>query len=296
MRAGVIGEALVDVLPDGRALPGGSPMNVAVGLARLGHDVEFATDLGVDGYGTLVAEHVAAAGVRLVAGSVMAGATSVARATLDDEGRASYEFELRWQPPAPPTAGLDLLHTGSIGAILPSGAEVVAAALREARAGGVLVSFDPNVRPGIMGARDEVLGRVEELTASAHIVKLSDEDAEWLYPGVDPADVLDRLLAAGASVAVVTRGPDGCLARTGTTELALPAAPVVVADTIGAGDAFMSGLLHGVATTGSSSAIRGGEDFDLATVLQTALASARVAVSRPGANPPWPEELAAARG
>lgn len=293
MRAGVIGEALVDVLPDGRALPGGSPLNVAVGLARLGHTVEFATDLGIDEYGTLVAAHVEASGAGLVECSVQPGATSVARATLDDEGRASYEFELRWQPPAPPTEGLDLLHTGSIGAILDSGAEVVATALREAAAAGTLVSFDPNARPGIMGEREAVVRRVEELTASAHIVKLSDEDAEWLYPGVEPADVLDRLVGLGAALAVVTRGPDGCLAHTRTTTLALPATPVVVADTIGAGDAFMSGLLHGVAVTGSSAPLRAGEPFDLETVLRTALASARITVSRPGANPPWPEELAA---
>ena len=290
----MIGEALVDVLPDGRALPGGSPLNVAVGLARLGHTVEFATDLGVDEYGTLVTAHIESAGVHLVEGSVQAGATSVARASLDDEGRASYEFELRWQPPAPAIEGLDLLHTGSIGAILASGAEVVGAALRDAGKAGVLVSFDPNVRPGIMGDHAQVLRRVEELAASAHIVKLSDEDAEWLYPDATPAEVLDRLIAVGAALAVVTRGPDGCLARTVTTTLALPATPVDVADTIGAGDAFMSGLLHGVAVTESSAAIRAGEDFDLGTVLRTALASARITVSRPGANPPWPDELAAA--
>lgn len=299
----VLGEALVDLLPGDaqspnvRALPGGSPMNVAVGLARLGHSSQLAARLAQDELGSLVLAHLEASGVSLVDGALDGRRTSTAKATLDEHGSASYEFDLDFSLPRPDLDGVEILHTGSIGAVVEPGAAVVRAAFADARErGGILTSYDPNVRAAIMGERDSVRDRVEALVALSHVVKLSDEDAEWLYPGFSPSEVLQRCVELGARLAVMTRGGDGALARTGERELTVQAPPVRVIDTVGAGDAFMSGLLHAL----SPSNIRrglvdgGADDSWVDAALATAARSAAVTVARSGANPPWPQELASA--
>ena len=297
----VLGEALVDLLPgdtqspEGRALPGGSPMNVAVGLARLGHASQLAARLAEDELGALVLAHLEASGVSLVDGALDGRRTSTAKATLDEHGSASYEFDLDFSLPTPDLDGVEVLHTGSIGAVVEPGAAVVRAAFAEARArGGILTSYDPNVRAAIMGERASVRDRVEALVALSHVVKLSDEDAEWLYPELSPSEVLRRFVELGARLAVMTRGGDGALARTGERELTVQAPPVRVVDTVGAGDAFMSGLLHALSTSSIRRGVVDGDSDDswVEAALATAARSAAVTVARAGANPPWPQELA----
>lgn len=313
----VIGEALVDLLPgdahapEGRALPGGSPMNVAVGLARLGHRSQLAARLADDELGGLVIAHLAESGVDLVDGALDGQRTSTARATLDENSSASYEFDLDFSLPTPDLTGIDVLHTGSIGAVVDPGGAVVRAVFAEARnRGGILTSYDPNVRAAIMGEREAVVGRVEALVALSHVVKLSDEDAAWLYPQLSPSDVLLRFAELGARLALMTRGRDGALARTAGRVFAVPAPSVRVVDTVGAGDAFMSGLLHAVSASSIRRALLGGDagstsdgstldgsTFDDSWVdaaLATAARSAAITVARAGANPPWPEELSTA--
>ena len=140
-----------------------------------------------------------------------------------------------------------------------------------------------------------MLATVDALAASAHVVKLSDEDAEWLLPGVAPTDVLARFLDGGAALAAMTRGGDGALVFSRTDRLDLPSPPVDVVDTIGAGDSFMSGLLAEVLDRGLDEGLRDGviASGDLAAVADAALRSARVTVSRAGANPPTRAELSA---
>lgn len=297
----VLGEALVDLLPGddaspgGRALPGGSPMNVAVGLARLGHRSLLAARLADDELGRLVLAHLDESGVSLVEGALDGQRTSTAKATLDEHGSASYEFDLDFSLPTPSLDGVDVVHTGSIGAVVEPGAAVVRAAFAEARdRGGMLTSYDPNVRAAIMGERDVVRGRVEELVALSDVVKLSDEDAEWLYPNTTPSEVLSRFVDLGARLAVMTRGAHGALARTATREVSVQAPAVQVVDTVGAGDAFMSGLLHAVSSPSTRATILSGEADDrwVDAALATAARSAAVTVARAGANPPWPGELA----
>ncbi|PPF83028.1 carbohydrate kinase [Pseudoclavibacter sp. RFBJ3] len=297
----VLGEALVDLLPgdadspEGRALPGGSPMNVAVGLARLGHPSQLAARLADDQLGRLVLTHLEESGVALVDGALDGERTSTAKATLDAQGSASYEFDLDFSLPTPHLDGVDVLHTGSIGAVVDPGGAVVRASFAEARArGGILTSYDPNVRAAIMGDRETVRERVEALASLSHVVKLSDEDAEWLYPGVSPSEVLRRFTTLGARLAVMTRGSEGALARTSRRELTAEAPPVRVVDTVGAGDAFMSGLLHAVSAASTRHALVEGLDEDAwaDAALATAARSAAVTVARAGANPPWPQELA----
>ncbi|MGJ7442361.1 carbohydrate kinase family protein [Aquipuribacter sp. MA13-6] len=308
VRALVVGEALVDVVvgPDGAALgrhPGGSPANVALGLARLGHRAELLTWLGPDEDGDLVRAHLAASGVGLVDGSGAAAATSTATARLDLSGVATYDFDLDPSMPAVDLdaltgdEGFDVVHTGSIAAVLAPGASVVEGLISRTRHRAT-VSYDPNARPALMGDADVALAKVLAYVGISDVVKVSDEDLAWLRPGVDPLDVAGSWLMRGAAVVVVTRGEGGADALTaaGHTHVDSPATDVV--DTVGAGDSFMSGLLDGFARHGllgadRRDALRAVPDDTVRDVLTHAARIASITCSRPGADPPWQRELEA---
>src|SRR5262249_19604068 len=134
------------------------------------------------------------------------------------------------------------LHAGSIAAFLAPGGDAVLD-LIQAASGGLTVTYDPNARPRLMGDAGSARARVERIAAQADLVKVSDEDLTWLTPGEDPLDGARAWQASGAAVVVVTRGSRGALAasRAGVVEVAAP--EVTVVDTVGAGDAFMSGLI-----------------------------------------------------
>jgi fructokinase len=289
----VVGEALVDIVA-GVAHPGGSPMNVAVGLARLGEPTVLHTLVGDDEHGELIRAHLASAGVTLGPDSVGATRTWSARATLDAAGSATYDFDLDGRIPVPPLQGLRLVHTGSIGALRDAEAEDVREAFAAADL-GTMLSFDPNIRAAVMG--EQARERTFALAASCHVVKLSDEDAHWLRPGVPLEDVLSEVAGAGVRFGVITRGAQGCIARVDDEVHHREARTTIVSDTIGAGDAFMSGLLFGLLREDTDRALV--TDVPLTvdavvTALDCALASAAITVSRTGANPPTAAELAAA--
>jgi len=294
----VVGEALIDIVVDGATTlehPGGSPMNVAYGLSRLGIATTLRTRIGQDARGHALEEHLATAGVTLDPASRTASATSTAIATIQPDRHAEYEFDIDWAPgELRLPEGTDLAHTGSIASALLPGSDDVARLFESAR-DTALLSFDPNVRPGVTPDRAAVLATVDALAGVVHIVKMSDEDAAWLHPGLALDAVVDRYLARGAALVAITRGADGALVATADDRLSLPSVPVEVVDTIGAGDAFMSGLLYAVLSRGLAQAVRSGEvpRSDLEAIAATALASARVTVSRAGANPPTITELLA---
>ncbi|WP_253259270.1 carbohydrate kinase family protein [Subtercola boreus] len=296
----VVGEALVDIVlqaadADAVVHPGGSPLNVAYGLARLGVPTTFRAQVGDDGYGRSIIRHLESAGVTFERASVQDAPTSTATAHVDAQGRAEYEFDIAWHlDRAELPAGTRMLHTGSIAAVLQPGASEIWRLFAETRAsGGVLLSFDPNVRPSITPDVAVVRAQVEELAALAHVVKMSDEDAEWLYPGVDLETVLAQYLGAGSVLVGVTRGGEGCLLAADGIRVSLPARPVDVVDTIGAGDSFMSGMLYAIASLGLAPGILGGviAEDEVVAIARTALESARITVSRAGANPPSRNEL-----
>ncbi|GAA0294541.1 carbohydrate kinase family protein [Kineococcus aurantiacus] len=299
----VVGEALVDVVhragEDASAEhPGGSPLNVAYGLGRLGHDVALLTRLGDDAHGRLLREHLAAGSVRLLPGAVDGEATSTARAEVDAEGKATYEFDLVWRlPDTPLPEGVALVHTGSIGAAVAPGADSALELLRSVR-GRATTSYDPNVRPAFFDSPAQALARVEEFVEAADVVKASDEDLDWLLPGEDVEAVARRWQARGPALVVVTRGSAGAVAVCGAATLHVPAPAVDVVDTVGAGDAFMSGLLHALAEHGllGGAALPRLRHLDLRTcedLVTTAVRSASITCSRAGANPPTRAELAA---
>lgn len=289
----VIGEALIDIVEtaDGaRELVGGSPANVAVGLARLGHRTALHTRIGHDPRGARVAEHVASSGAALTPQSWGDAATSTARARLAADGSASYEFDIDWRMPAPDLDGVALVHSGSIALFLEPGGTAVLEALQHAAHGAALVSIDPNIRPALVGDRDAALARFGEAVRVADLVKLSDEDAAWLYPESRPEEVLAAIAAHGPRLVVMTRGSAGAMALGPDGILDVPAWPVDVADTIGAGDAYMASLV--------SSALDDPMLFTSEAAVERAMRRAAVAagitVSRVGANPPTRAEVDAA--
>lgn len=293
----VMGESLVDVV-SGLAHPGGSPLNVAVGLARLGHVVQFHTEFGQDAHGQQIAEHLLQAGVKVASGSVTERATSVAQVHVDEHLNAHYTFDIHQQiPPVAADAVTELLHTGSIAAwIEPSGQCIVDAFTHAAT--GSLRSYDPNLRPDLVEDREAAIERIELLMRLSHIVKLSDVDAQWLYPELDLWDVLAHVSSLGPAFAVMTQGGDGCLAVAHGNRYDIPALPTELKDTIGAGDAFMSGLLYGVlALPELAQALRTGtscEPADIKQALHHALTSAALTVAQAGANPPWVNDFSRA--
>jgi fructokinase len=243
----VLGEALVDVvvpLSGGtERRPGGSPMNVASGLARLGSRTRLVTSLADDADGALIRAHLETSGVELAASRSDRTSTAIAR--LQADGSAVYEFDMSWALDDDPDAAARsprIVHTGSIGTVLAPGAESVFDRMLGARDRSVL-GFDPNVRTAITGA-DGARAAFERFAGVADVVKMSDEDAEILRPGASVAAVLADVLALGPTLAVVTRGGDGAVLASGTTLVEVAAPVTAVVDTVGAGDSFMAGLLH----------------------------------------------------
>ncbi|MDZ4268745.1 MAG: PfkB family carbohydrate kinase, partial [Mycobacterium sp.] len=186
MRALVIGEALIDLVERaGTARTehvGGSPLNVAVGLARLGRQVDFLTNIGADTRGRRISDYVKSSGVQLVPGSQRAARTPTALASLDSSGSATYTFDIDWQltgtPEVPPPV---VVHTGSIAAVLEPGCLAVAALVDTYHLSATL-TFDPNVRPALITHADTARARIGGLLERADVVKASDEDLRWIDP------------------------------------------------------------------------------------------------------------------
>ncbi len=303
----VLGEALVDaVLRSGQTTAehvGGSPANVAFGLGALGHEVELATWFGRDARGDRIAGRCAEAGVKVTVGSDGAEHTSVAYATLDAAGVASYTFDLTWAlPTLGDTGRFGHVHTGSIAATIEPGGTQVLEAVR-ALHGRATVSYDPNLRPSLMGSPDEVRERVEALVALSDVVKASDEDVQWLYPGAFLPDVLRKWESSGPGLVVVTRGAKGAVYAVRSTTAAevtsAPARSSTVVDTVGAGDSFMAGLISGLLDAGCLGGVDGrarlhaaGID-DVRAAVERGLATAAATVARAGAYAPTRAEVGA---
>ncbi|MGO4187451.1 carbohydrate kinase family protein [Pseudarthrobacter sp. TAF60_1] len=287
----VIGETLTDVVttPGGTTEhPGGSPANVSYGLARLGVSTGLITSIGPDRRGEVLAEHLTGAGVMLLSGSRALERTSTATATIARDGSASYAFDITWdvEPPDLAPTPPKILHTGSIASFLSPGAGEVKAILQQLH-NACTVTYDPNIRPALLGTHAEARRTFEELVHLTDVVKLSDEDAEWLYPEKTTEETATHILGLGADLAVVTKGSSGSLLATSSASLSIPAVKSTVADTIGAGDSYMSALILGLLTRGTD----GYAPSVLEQLGRTAAAAASITVSRSGAMPPTGDEL-----
>jgi fructokinase len=299
----VIGEALVDLVPRGqpgdyRAHAGGSPFNVAVGLARLGNRTALMARLADNAFGRLLRDAAAAEGIDLTAAPRATEPTTLAVVSVDRPGHATYDFYLEgtadWQWTAGELnglpAGTDVLHFGSIASWTAPGREPIDQVAARARAArGVLVSYDPNVRPAVLG--DRVRGRelVERSVRHAHVVKASREDLEWLYPSDSVDEIAPHWNELGASLVVITDGADGAIAhRAGAAPLRRPGRAAEVVDTIGAGDAFTAGLLGAMVRRGlhAPEHVAAMSETALAEVIDDAVLVSSVTCERAGADPP----------
>jgi fructokinase len=288
----VIGESLIDIVErDGQTDDehvGGSPLNVAVGLSRLGREVDFLTRIGDDSRGQRIAEYVNAAGVQLVSGSQTAARTATARAAVGADGSADYMFDLDWRlSGTPPVAPPLFVHTGSIAAVQEPGCLAVAA-LVDTYHVSATITFDPNVRPSLIVDRDLARQRIEHLVERSDIVKVSEEDLRWIDPDRPPERIAQTWLALGPSIVAVTMGDRGSAAVCAAGVARVAARPVQVVDTVGAGDAFMVGLIDALWGRGLLGAQRRAElagiDLDALTVaLQVAGDAAALTVGRAGA-------------
>jgi fructokinase len=306
----VLGEALLDLVQTSQsstydARPGGGPLNIAVGLRRLGHPTSLMARLSTRPLGEVVRRHIYSND--LIGDSCVDTdqPATLAFASLDQAGRASYDFYVEgtadwgWTDAELATLprSTTVLHTGSLAAAIRPGADSVLRLVQRLHAAGdVVVSFDPNVRPDLVGPHAEAVGRVEQFVAAADLVKASDEDLAWLYPQRRADDVLAEWSTAGPQVVVITRGADGCTAHTAAGgEVSMPGVEVTVEDTIGAGDAFMSGLLSGLADARclEPGLLASLQDADLRSAVGQALVVSALTCERVGADPPTRSEYSA---
>ncbi|MCC4907686.1 carbohydrate kinase [Microbacterium sp. cx-59] len=290
----VIGEALIDIVKHGEGTQpvehvGGSPANVALALGRLGHSVRLLTAVGRDTHGARIEKHLSDSGVVVDPRSWTLERTSTACATIHQDGAATYDFDITWAvewPGDPITAGV--VHVGSVAAFLPPGAETVHRIVEQV-AHDAIVSFDPNIRPALSGDRLAAIGQVESIAAMSDIVKLSDEDASWLYPEWPLDAVADQLLECGARMIALTAGASGALLVSSTARVQVPSPAVKVQDTVGAGDTFSAGLIDAVLR--APALLEALNEDALYTFGCHAAAAAAITVQRAGADPPTRQEL-----
>jgi fructokinase len=306
----VCGEALMDVYvlgttPTGLHLEariGGSPFNVAVGLARLGRRSALLAGLSRDSAGERLLQALAAEGVdtRLVLRSdapttlsvVSVDAAGVPRYAFYGQGTADRAIDAASLPALPPEARV--LQFGSYALVVePVGSALLALAARER--GRRLVAYDPNVRLNVEPDLARWRATVEAMAALSHIVKVSDEDLGLLCPDSAPAEVARRWLSLGARLVVLTRGARGSEAWTVGSHAAETAMPVDVVDAVGAGDTFQAALLTWLDEQQLLS-VAGLEALDaqqLAALLRFATRAAAITCSRRGADMPRRKELPA---
>jgi fructokinase len=303
----VIGEAVADALPppsgkarpgvlDLEVRPGGSPVNTAVGLGRLGTPTAYLGRLGTGPFGELIREHLAASRVDLSLAVTAPEPATLAIAALDAEGRATYEFygtgTADWQWTEDELARLDpaevaCVHAGSIALAAEPGGPLIEDLLGRARDAGTTVSIDPNVRPHIVSPA-RCRERLPRWTAVADIFRLSEEDLEYLAPDATPEEACDAWHANGVRLVVITLGEHGALASFEGTRITVPAPKVEPVDTVGAGDAFNAGLLHWLDAHERLGGRLAGLTLD---EVERAVAFAAGNAARtclvPGADPPW---------
>lgn len=297
----VVGEALVDIVVPTEGEPtsavGGSPLNVAVGLARLGVPALLITRVGDDEHGRWVADHVRESGAELSESSVVAGtATSTATAHLDEDRTARYEFDLVWDLDRHALPEARALHVGSLGATLLPGRHAVEDLVRQAEETELFVSYDPNVRPAFVTDREATWRDVREIASHCRLVKISDEDIAVLRPGEPVDDVARELLDGGTTeLVVVTLGGDGATAYAPDFTVHEPAPATGLVDTVGAGDSFMAALLAILdewdLPADGPGALDALDADHVAILLRGAMTAAAVTVSRRGADPPTRQEL-----
>ena len=305
------GDALIDFLPvksvDGRdavvPVAGGSCLNIAVGMARLGAPAGFVGGISTDLFGRMIADHASASQVELRYATRSGHQTTLAfvrtvggepQYAFYDEATASRNWIYRRG--SIPFDEIEAVHVGSTTLADDQGAAQALAMVGDAR-GSVTISFDPNCRPKLVKHKARYVDRMDAFATAADIVRMSDVDFEFLYGGGDHAERAKSLIKAGASLVVVTRGIKGAQAwhqEAGAVEVQAPTVDVV--DTIGAGDSFQAALLFALRAIGriGTKALAQTNSEELGRVLSFAASCAAFTCGRAGADPPRRSEVGAA--
>jgi fructokinase len=301
----VCGEALIDRIHNGdgtqRAAPGGGPFNTARALARLGVPTGFLGRLSEDVFGRQLASLLGSEGASLELASIGPEPTTIAIADVDDEGFAEYQFLVAGT--SAPNLTLDMIpeqfgpdveaiHLGTLGLVLEPMASTLLELVGRER-GRRLVMLDPNIRVGLV-PDSEYRQRLQAAISQSTIVKASEADLAWIYPGLDHELAAAQILAAGASLVVVTLGARGAFGAHRNEQMHVEAPRVEVVDTIGAGDAFGAALL---AWLHDHHLVRPDlflERVELKAALDFACLAGALTCTRAGAEPPWKWEMQAA--
>ena len=295
----VCGEVLIDLLPgtpDRVAVVGGGPANTAKALARLGHDVNFIDGISTDDYGVKARAELLADEVNLDLALTSDKPTCLAIVTLAADRKASYEFkidgtatfdfDLNWLPD-PSVHKPSVLQIGTLVTIVEPGATVLYDwAMKVAEFAPIV--FDPNIRPSVMGDRDRYQAAVEKWAAISSVIKVSDDDLAWLFPGQPFEKIAKRWVADGAALVVVTRGVNGSIGYTESGVEEALGVKIDLVDTVGAGDTVGAVIIEAMVRDGILSL----QGEGLKKVLNRAAAAAAITCSRAGAQPPYKHELA----
>lgn len=302
------GDALIDFVPtrnaDGReaVMPavGGSCLNVAIGMARLGAPTGFVGGISTDLFGRMIADHAAASHVDLSLAARSDHQTTLAfvRIVAGESHYAFYDAETAtrnwtYRRGSIPFDTVEAVHVGSTTLVNDQGAAETKALIVDAQSSST-ISFDPNCRANLVKDKPAYLARMAEFAGSADLIKMSDVDFAYLFGDERYEQRARALLGQGASLVVITRGNNGATAwHAGAGAIEVTAPKVEVADTIGAGDSFQAALLFALHKQGRLARPRLkdiGAD-ELRRALFFAANCAGLTCTRPGADPPWSREI-----
>jgi fructokinase len=295
---------LIDMIPDGdhtrRAAPGGGPFNTARALARLGVPTAFLGRLSEDVFGRQLADLLVSDGASLKLASIGPESSTIAVAEVDSEGFAEYQFLVEGtsapnltRDMVPDQFGpeVEALHVGTLGLVLEPMATTLADLIDRER-GRRLVMIDPNIRIGLVPDA-EYRERLHTAISQSTIVKASEADLAWLYPGLDHQQAADRILEDGVRLVVVTLGARGAFGAHRGERIHVDAPHVEVVDTIGAGDAFGAALLAWLHDHGAIRPDLHLERHELEAALKFSCLAGALTCARAGADPPWKSEMPA---
>ena len=315
----VIGEALIDLISKEpgkyEAVVGGANANVALALAVRGEKQAFLGRISSDGFGQQIRNHLSSNGVNLEYSISAKEQTTLAVATIDSKGVASYSFYTKdtadwgWTPEELPSMsklkelGVQAIQYGCLGMAIGPGNKVIENWLKVIyQANEITLSHDLNIRPALGFDRKVELERVEQLNQISHIIKASDADIEWLFDLPAGSD-LDEIAGRWSTnkLVIITRGGDGVSLYQNQKRIDVPGFAIKLADTVGAGDTFISTFL---AELSRASALGGGPIEKLANLAgqqltdfaRTANAAAAIVCERTGCQPPTKEEILARLG
>ena len=301
------GEALIDMIPrvgdDGQSsyLPvtGGAVFNTAISLGRLEEDVGFFSGVSYDPFGEMIIEALQDSNVNKNFCLRNSYPTTLAFVELKD-GNASYRFydessamrmfEEKNISQIPPS--VLALHFGGI-SLIPEPCGSVYESLLKTFASSSVISLDPNIRQHLIFNKAKHKSRLNRMISQSDIIKVSDEDLEWMTGEANPENLIQSWLNDHAKLVIITRGSDGLTAYTKGYKIEKEARKVEVVDTIGAGDTFNAGILSSLKRMNclSKKSLTNLDEKTLNKCLSFAIEVAALTVSKAGANPPWRAEL-----